>query len=272
MGFSTYNSSVSSLVSRCNAKTHSWIDEHARLVYRVFPDPESHPLHDDRDARLLPRRRFALPLHLLHKLRLDVEDTLLHPVRLHDGTLGRMQPAKRPLAHPLRRIQARKVGRLDEVLGNDVERALLRRQQVRERVLCILVPAREAQHEERRIVRDHVEVAEGSQVGALAVRRDGRHEANGARGDAGDEELVVVHGRAAFCVRVDFPVLLLEVGRVVRAGAEFPVGLGRLDEVDCAVFLEVGARGFDAFEVGMGVALDLRFGVCSALRHCGLRS
>jgi len=96
------------------------------------------------------------------------------------------------------------------------------------------------------------------QIRAAPVFRARGEEANGAGDDGRDEEFVVGDCGAAFGVGVYVDVVVLEGGAgVVAALAGFP-GWGRgLGEGEGCVGRPGGAGGFDGFEVGVGVALDV---------------
>lgn len=246
------------------------------VVDRVLPHPEPRALQHDHDARLLARRGAALELLVALQLALHAEDGLADPRGLDVLAVAhRRQPAHVPLARTVRRVDAGRVGGLDEALADDVDGALAALEEVPERVLGLLDAAGEAEHEQRRVVVDHVEVAEGRQVGRRAVRARRAHEADRPRHDARDQQLVVERRRAPGLVRVDGDVLGVRWVQLVGAAAELPVRVRRLGVVEGGILVPVRARRLDLLEVWVRVALDLslggrgdRHGVGSELR-CG---
>ena len=269
--------------------TYRWVDEVLVPIHRILPRPEPHPLENGHRARLLAGRGAAFILLEQIDLGLDAKNGLLDPRALdllavvHGG-----QPAHVPLGRAVGGIHGGSVGGLDEALGDDVDDALARVTQVGEGVLGGTggEGAGEADGEERGVVVEHVEVAEGGQVGGLAVRGAGAQEGDGAGHDGGDEELVVEAGWAALLVGVDDDVLLLLLssacvgsggGSGVRASAsgilgrgrlvwfvevvgavtKGPVRVGRLGVPELGVRVPLLARGFRGLEVRVGIALVL---------------
>lgn len=164
------------------------------------------------------------------------------------------------------------------MLADDVDAALLRLEQVAQRVLGLVEAARVAQDENRRVVVDDVEVAERRQIRGRAVRRARGNESHGPRRDGRDEQFVVESCRAVGGVGVDVYVRVGEAGaRVVAAVAGLPGGLAGLGEGEGGRGVALspgGSAGFDFFEVSVRVAFDLgfaieflfvRFGVFAAL-------
>lgn len=166
------------------------------------------------------------------------------------------QPAYAPLGHAIGGVDARRVGRLDEVVADDVDDPLARVEQVPQRVLGPLDGGREADDQDGRVVAHDVEVAEGGEVGGGPVARERRQEGDWA-GDDGRDEQLVVEGRGALGVAgVDGDVARARRRRGrVGARAERPRRRGGLGVCEGGVGRR-RARGLHLVEVGMRVAVD----------------
>lgn len=175
------------------------------------------------------------------------------------------QAADRPLAHAVGRVDAGAVGGLDVVLADEVDGAPARLVQVVQAVLGrrgLLQAPDEADDEQRGVVVDHLEVAEGREVGGGAGLVDGGDEGDGPRHDGADEELVVVHAGPAVGEGVDGDVpgvLLVRGEEGVGAAAVLPVRGGGLLVGEGLGGVQGRARGFDLLEVRVRVALDVGF-------------
>jgi len=241
--------------------THAWIDQIPILVDRILPDPKPHALHNRQHPRLLPRRRPALELARLHQLALDRKHALFHSARLHNLAVPRREARYRPLAHPVRRVDAARIRRFDHVLADDVEDALAALAQVAQTVLGPVPAAAVADREDGRVVVHDAGVAEGREVRRRAVARPRRDEPDGPRDDAADQQLVVEGRGPSGLVRVDGNVIVLRPGGVVGAVAGAPGWSLGLRELETAVLGPGIARGFDGLEVAVRVALDNFFRV-----------
>lgn len=142
-------------------KTYRRINDIPVLVDRVLPSPEPHSLNNSQHTRLLPRRRPALKLLGLHQFALGGKHSLFDPAGLDIGARRRREPAERPLADAIGRIDAGAVGGLEEVLADDVYNALARLRQVAQGVLRGVEAARVADDEDGRVVVDDLGVGEG---------------------------------------------------------------------------------------------------------------
>ena len=69
------------------------------------------------------------------------------------------EPTERPLAHFWRRVDGRRIGVLDEGFGDDVHDELLRRANVRCRILVRLAHVHDRHRYSRRVTRHGVEPA-----------------------------------------------------------------------------------------------------------------
>jgi len=119
---------------------------------------------------------------------------------------------------------------------------------------------------------DHLEVAEGGEVGGCPVLGAGREEGHRPGDHGRDEELVVGGAEAAIGVRVNGDV---SGGRgrreLVGSAAEGPGRRGRLGVPEAGSGVKWGAGGFCFLEVRVRVALQLGFEVGGAFcRHFGV--
>ena len=183
--------------------THRRVYEAFFFVKGIFTDPEPRSLKHGQRPRDLARRSTTLILPHGVQSGLHADDGLRH-TRAADrlAIIHWRQAGDVPLGDAIGRVDAGGVGGLDEVLGDDVEDALARVDDVAQ---CVLGagPAREAHHEQRRVVVHDVEVAEGREVGGEGVGAAGAEEGDGPGDDGGGEELVIERGAAAGLVGVD---------------------------------------------------------------------
>lgn len=208
---------------------HRGIDEVALLIDRVLAHPEPEPLQQDHAPADLAGRGTALELADALYPALGREHGLANARRAHRLRVvhGR-QPADGPLREPRGRVNARRVGRLDKVLADDVHRALAVRGQVAQGVLGLGQRPGHSESENRRVRAHDVKVREGRQIERLLLSfplpailgaRARGHEPDGPRGDARDQQLVVEGRGPAWLVWVDGDVLLGRGARVDAVGA-----------------------------------------------------
>jgi hypothetical protein len=155
-----------------------------------------------------------------------------------------------PLRDAVRRVDSRRISRLDEVLGDDVDHAFARLGKVAQRVLCLLERSHKPDHKQRRVVVDDLRVAERRQVGRIAVLGSGADQPDRSGDYARDQELVVRRGFPPLLVRVDLDVVLLQTRpAVIRAVALLPLWAGGLRERDFSLASEVRSRCLDLAEI-----------------------
>jgi hypothetical protein len=242
----------------------SRVDEVAVLVEGILADPEARALEHHHGARDLARRGTALKLTQALDTALDTEDGLGDARGAHvAAVVHRRQAAHDPLVDAGGRVDARDVGGLEEVLRDDVDDALARLGEQAQRVLGTSEAGGDAEHKQRRVVVDHVEVREGREVVGGAVGGPRRHEAQGPRHDAADEQLVVEGRGPPGLVRVNDDVRPGGVGgRAQRVGAlaRLPARRDRLRQPEPRRPIPGWPRRLDRLEVPVRVALDLGLG------------
>ena len=113
-------------------------------------------------------------------------------------------------------------------------------------------------NENRRIMVDDLRIREWCQVRTAAILRPCAYEADWARNDRRDEQLVVERCGPAVLVGIDIHMLMLQtLSSVVRALAWLPVRLLRFCESPLLLCPPIWSPRFYVFEVAMWVALDV---------------